>query len=222
MGVIKGFLVNGEPQKYDYDSLANGLNRTQLLVFLNDMLKMFEKVAYTDSTVASQYQLLKNSFKSIKFNNLVPKAVDNRGNIFDNIGYRNGYYMSGGNVASTADANCTITGYIPIGSVDNDGIGDKYRIMGVGEPASSHTRIAFGTSEFGCKGEANSFLSGSVTSGAMGVFDLTTETVDNQTVYVLTVNKKISAYFSDVAYLRFSFDGTDGDDLVITYNEEIY
>lgn len=155
----------------------------------------------------------------VSITNLVESAIDSSSNIFDGVGYRNGYYMSGGNVGS-ADANATITGYIEMNAVDASGIGDVYRIKGVGEPSASHTRIALINTSFGSIGETNSFLSGSA-GGVMGNFNFSTETVNGETVYVLTVNRNISASYSNPKYLRFSFDGTDGADLVITCNEPI-
>lgn len=155
----------------------------------------------------------------VQITNLVPISIDNSGNVFNSTGYKNGNYMSGGNVGS-ADANATITGYIEMNAADASGIGDVYRIKGVGEPSASHTRIALVNTSFGSIGETNSFLSGSA-GGIMGNFNFSTETVNGETVYVLTVNRNISASYSNPKYLRFSFDGTDGADLVITCNEVI-
>lgn len=156
----------------------------------------------------------------VSITNLVPISIDNSGNVFNSTGYKNGNYMSGGNVSGSADANCTITGYIEMNAVDASGVGDVYRIKGVGEPSASHTRIALVNTSFGSIGETNSFLSGSA-GGIMGNFNFSTETVNGETVYVLTVNRNISASYSNPKYLRFSFDGTDGADLVITCNEPI-
>lgn len=155
----------------------------------------------------------------VSITNLVPISIDNQGQIFDGVGYRNGYYMSGGGVGS-ADANATITGYIELNATDASAIGDVYRIKGVGEPSASHTRIALINASFGSLAETNSFLSGSAT-GAMGNFNLTTETVGGETVYCLTVNRNLSASYSNIKYLRFSFDGTSGANVVITCNEVI-
>lgn len=191
------------------------------LDFLNAMMQMFRHVAYADDTALTYYRIMANKLNALKFTNLVVTSTDGSGNVYDGVGYKNGYYMSGGVPASTGDANCTITGYIPIAATDETGIGDVYRIMGVGEPSSSHTRIGFITDTFTSKAETNSFLSGSA-GGIMNVFNMTTESVNGQTVYVLTVNQKLISAYSHLAYMRFSFDGTDGGDVIITYNEEIY
>lgn len=191
------------------------------LDFLNAMMEIFKHVAYVDENALTYYRIMVNKMNALKFTNLVVTSTDGSGNIFDGVGYRNGYYMSGGVPSSTQDANCTITGYIPIAATDETGIGDVYRIMGVGEPSSSHTRMALVKSNFSNSYEVNSFLSGSA-GGPMGCFTLTTETVNGVMVYCLTVSQKISSSYSNIGYIRFSFDGTDGGDVIITYNEEIY
>lgn len=211
-----------------YDSLGDAIrgqilgadiNAARLSNISGALLNALAHVAWADPNGKAYYRALKSAIAATRYTNLIPSAIDSNNNVYNNIGYKNGYYMSG--VSEHADANCTITGCIPLRSVGSDGIGDKYRIMGVGEPSSSHTRIAFITSAFESKTGADAFLSGSVTIGPMGAFDLSTETVDGETVYVLTQKIKISSSYSNVEYLKFSFDGTDGADLVITCNEAI-
>lgn len=152
------------------------------------------------------------------YTNLVRTSIDSDGSVYNNgIGYLDGKYMSAGVPSLSADSNATVTGYIPINSADTTG--DVYRIKGVGEPSSSHTRMCIANNSFSKISEYNSFLSGSTTVSG---FELSTETAsDGSTIYVLTVSNKLSATYSNCAYLRFSFDGTNGKDLVITVNEEI-
>ncbi len=153
---------------------------------------------------------------TVNYTNLVSSSIDSDGFIYNGTGYLDGKYMSGGLPSSGADANATITGYIQINSTDT--IGDVYRIKGVGDPTSSHTRIAICNETFVKITEVNAFLGSAMPS----VFTLSTETApDGTTVYVFTVNAKIYHSYSDAKYFRFSFDGTVGADLVITCNEEI-
>ena len=154
---------------------------------------------------------------TVSYTNLVPTSIDRDGSVYNGVGYLDGKYMSGGVPSSSADSNATITGYIAINSVSTTG--DVYRFKGVGEPTASHTRIAVCNESFTKITEFNGFLG----SGAIpSVFALSTETAsDGTTVYVLTVNSKISGSYSAAKYFRFSFDGTSGKDLVITCNEEI-
>lgn len=150
------------------------------------------------------------------YTNLVRTSIDSNGSIYNGVGYLDGKYMSGGAPSSSADANATITGYIQINSISTTG--DVYRFKGVGEPTASHTRMAICNASFAKISEVNSFLGSAVPS----VFTLSTETAsDGTTVYVLTVNHKISGSYSSAKYFRFSFDGTSGSNLVITCNEEI-
>lgn len=153
---------------------------------------------------------------TVNYTNLVSTSIDSDGSVYNGVGYLDGKYMSNGVPASSADSNATITGYIEINSVST--IGDVYRFKGVGEPTASHTRIAICNSSFAKISEVNGFLG----SAAPSVFTYSTETAsDGTTVYVLTVNKKISGSYSTAKYFRFSFDGTIGSNLVITCNEEI-
>lgn len=153
---------------------------------------------------------------TVSYTNLVSTSIDSDGTVYNSVGYLDGKYLSGGVPSSSADSNATVTGYIPINSVDTTG--DVYRFKGVGEPTSSHTRIAICNKSFTKISEVNSFLGSAIPSA----FTLSTETAsDGTTVYVVTVSSKISGSYSAAKYFRFSFDGTSGKDLVITCNEEI-
>ena len=150
------------------------------------------------------------------YTNLVRTSIDSNGSIYNGVGYLDGKYMSNGAPSSSADSNATITGYIQINSVSTTG--DVYRFKGVGEPTSSHTRMAICNTSFASITQTNSFLGSALPS----IFTLSTETAsDGTTVYVVTVNDKIQHYYSDAKYFRFSFDGTSGSNLIITCNEEI-
>ena len=152
----------------------------------------------------------------VSYTNLVRTSIDSNGSIYNGVGYLDGKYMSNGAPSSSADSNATITGYIQINSVSTTG--DVYRFKGVGEPTSSHTRMAICNTSFASITQTNSFLGSALPS----IFTLSTETAsDGTTVYVVTVNDKIQHYYSNAKYFRFSFDGTSGKDLVITCNEEI-
>lgn len=153
---------------------------------------------------------------TVSYTNLVPTSIDSNGSVYNGVGYLDGKYMSNGAPSSSADSNATITGYIEINSISTTG--DVYRFKGVGEPTASHTRMAICNASFAKISEFNSFLGSAVPHA----FTFSTETAsDGTTVYVLTVNSKISGNYSAAKYFRFSFDGTSGRDLVITCNEEI-
>lgn len=177
--------------------------------------------AYADGTinipsVTGDIVITATENVTVSYTNLVPTSIDSDGSVYNGVGYLDGKYMSGGVPSSGADSNATITGYIQINSTDT--IGDVYRFKGVGEPTSSHTRMAICNSSFAKITETNSFLG----SAILSIFTLTTETAsDGTTVYVVTVNDKIRHYYSDAKYFRFSFDGTSGSNLIITLNEPI-
>lgn len=176
--------------------------------------------------------VVRASATSAAYTNLVSTSIDSDSTIYNGgLGYLNGKYMSGGVPSSGADADATITGYIPLRSPS--GTGDVYRIKGIGSsaPSASHTRIALASNTFTGLNETNAFLSVNTTGGGIvnqnasgnPIFQTTTETgSDGGTIYVLTQINKPTAYYSGSSfYLRFSFDYTDGADLIITCNEEI-
>lgn len=153
---------------------------------------------------------------TVDYTNLVSTSIDSDGSVYNGVGYLDGKYMSGGVPSSSADSNATITGYITINSVSTTG--DVYRFKGVGEPTSSHTRIAICNASFAKITEVNGFLGSAIPS----IFALKTETAsDGTTIYVVTVNKKINESYSGAKYFRFSFDSTTGSNLIITLNEPI-
>lgn len=153
---------------------------------------------------------------TVDYTNLVSTSIDSDGSVYNGVGYLDGKYMSGGVPSSSADSNATITGYITINSVSTTG--DVYRFKGVGDPTSSHTRIAICNESFTKIAEFNSFLGSAIPS----IFALKTETAsDGTTIYVVTVNKKINESYSGAKYFRFSFDSTTGSNLIITLNEPI-
>lgn len=176
--------------------------------------------------------VVRASATSAAYTNLVSTSIDSDSTIYNGgLGYLNGRYMSGGVPSSGADADATITGYIPLRSPS--GTGDVYRIKGIGSsaPSASHTRIALANNAFTRLNETNAFLSVNTTGGGLAnqnasgnpIFQTTIETgSDGSTIYVLTQINKPTAYYSVSSfYLRFSFDYTDGADLIITCNEEI-
>ena len=129
------------------------------------------------------------------------------------LGYRNGYYISGGSESANA-ADC-VTGCIPYEIISGGTQPtDVLYIKGyTGAANASHTRMNLRKTDKTHGAEYNGFLSGAA------VFDVE---VLGTGYYKLTPKTGLNHSFNyDVGYLRFSFAGTDGANIVITKNEPI-
>lgn len=148
------------------------------------------------------------------YTNLVrqAQAVDSTA-VYNGVGYKNGYYLSSGNESANA-ADC-VTGCIPYEIISGGTQPtDVLYIKGyTGTVNASHTRLNLRKTDKTHGAEYNGFLSGAA------VFDVETLGAD---YYKLTPKSGLNhSYNYDVGYLRFSFAGTDGADIIITRNEPI-
>jgi protein tyrosine/serine phosphatase len=145
------------------------------------------------------------------FTNLVHQSQEVSSTAIYNggLGYKNGYYISGGN--ESANANDCMTGCIPyvIGSTQpTDVIYIKGYTGGVGE---SHTRLCIRKSDKTRISEFNGFLN------ANNIFDVTTLGTG---YYKLTPKTGIHNSYT-VGYVQFSFHQPDASGIIITKNEPI-
>ena len=149
------------------------------------------------------------------YTNLVrqSQAVDSTAVYNGGLGYRNGYYISGGSESANA-ADC-VTGCIPYEIISGGTQPtDVLYIKGyTGAANASHTRMNLRKTDKTHGAEYNGFLSGAA------VFDVE---VLGTGYYKLTPKTGLNHSFNyDVGYLRFSFAGTDGANIIITRNEVI-
>lgn len=127
------------------------------------------------------------------------------------LGYKNGYYLSVGNESANA-ADC-VTGFIPYTINANTQPTDVIYIKGyTGATNASHTRMDLKTPTKANKSEYNGFLALS------NIFIV--ETLGTG-YYKMTPVTGIHHSINGIGYLRFSFAGTDGANIIITRNEEI-
>ena len=133
--------------------------------------------------------------------------------VYNGVGYKNGYYISSGNDSANA-ADCAI-GCIPYEIIMNGTQPtDVLYIKGYsGSVNASHTRLNLRKTDKSSGTEYNGFLQGAA------VFDVETLGAG---YYKLTPKANLHHAFNfDVGYLRFSFAGTDGANIIITKNEPI-
>lgn len=133
--------------------------------------------------------------------------------VYNGVGYKNGYYISSGNDSANA-ADCAI-GCIPYEIIMNGTQPtDVLYIKGYTDLVNaSHTRLNLRKTDKSSGTEYNGFLQGAA------VFDV--ETLGTG-YYKLTPKANLHHAFNfDVGYLRFSFAGTDGANIIITKNEPI-
>jgi hypothetical protein len=81
-----------------------------------------------------------------------------------------------------------------------------------GEANASHTRLSLWTSAKVHKNEYNGFLSSNI------LFDVERLSIG---YYKLTPKSGVHHSINGVGYIRFSFAGTSGQDIIITRNEPI-
>ena len=142
------------------------------------------------------------------------EALDSTAVYNGGLGYKNGYYTSGGKEHANAGDCCT--GLIPYTISADMQPTDVIYIKGyTGAPNASHTRFSYWTAAKAHKTEINGFLS--TTHGSF-VFDV--ETLGTG-YYKLTPMSGAHHYNNGVGYIRFSFAGTDGANVIITKNEPI-
>lgn len=132
--------------------------------------------------------------------------------VYNGVGYKNGYYLSGGN--ETPSAGDCVTGCIPYTIAADTQPTDVLYIKGyTGAVSASHTRMQTLTADKATrKAQYDSFLNSN------SVFDV--ETLGTG-YYKLTPKSGIHHSVNGVGWLRFSFVGTGGSGVVITRNEVI-
>lgn len=139
------------------------------------------------------------------------EALDSTAVYNGGLGYKNGYYTSVGNESAKAGDCCT--GLIPYIITSTEQPTDVLYLKGyVGEPNASHTRLSTWTPGKVHKNEYNGFLSSNVP------FDVEKLA---EGYYKLTPKSAIHHSYNGVGFVRFSFAGTDGGNIIITRNEEI-
>lgn len=142
------------------------------------------------------------------------EALDSTAVYNGGLGYKNGYYTSVGKESANAADCCT--GLIPYTISADTQPTDVIYIKGyTGSTSASHTRFSYWTAAKAYKSEINGFLSS--TAGAF-VFDV--ETLGTG-YYKLTPKSGAHHSINGVGYIRFSFAGTDGANVIITRNEPI-
>lgn len=147
------------------------------------------------------------------YTNLVrtSEALDSTAVYNGGLGYKNGYYTSVGKESAKAGDCCT--GLIPYVITSTEQPTDVLYLKGyTGAANASHTRLSTWTAGKVHKNEYNGFLASS------NLF--TIETLGTG-YYKMTPVANLHHMINGVGYLRFSFAGTDGGDIIITRNEEI-
>ena len=147
------------------------------------------------------------------YTNILRQAEEvNSTAIYNNgLGYKNGYYISTGNESANA-ADC-ITGCIPYTITADTAPTDVIYIKGyTGEANASHTRRTILSTTKTYKTEQNGFLA---SSNYFTIEKLGTD------YYKMTPIANLHHSINGVGYIRFSFAGTNGANLIITKNEPI-
>ena len=145
------------------------------------------------------------------YKNWVPFAIDGAsGNIFDGVGYRDGYRLSSSGSLS-AQSNTFTTGFIPCKSTDVPRIGGVSWV-----PLSNgYCYLAFYNSSFTLLGSVNQDNNGN--NYYRGIV---TNATTISTVNGISTFKPVFSDGSKVAYFRINGYGK-GADAIVTVNEEI-
>ena len=139
------------------------------------------------------------------------EALDSTAVYNGGLGYKNGYYTSVGKESANAGDCCT--GLIPYIITSTEQPTDILYLKGYSGAANAgHTRLSTWTAGKVHKNEYNGFLSSNVP------FDVEQLGAG---YYKLTPKSAIHHSYNGVGFVRFSFAGTDGGDIIITRNEEI-
>lgn len=132
------------------------------------------------------------------FTNLLPKATDANGNIYNGCGYKNGYRLntSSGDEETTGVSN-GVTGFIPFVK------GDVLRLKGITEGKNGNNVMQY-KSDFTKYGNPHYWASLVDQGDGVYIFDSSTS----------------SSFLATTAYIRLTL-GPFTDDVIITKNEEI-
>ena len=143
------------------------------------------------------------------YTNLVRQATAfDSDEVFNNVGYQNGYYKPGG-----TDANACLIGCIPYTITSDTQPTDILYIKGyTGAANANHTRMWIRRADKTGITEHYGVLS------TNPIFDIGVLGTD---YYKLTPKTGIHHSYNNVAYLNFSFAQPDGANIIITRNEPI-
>lgn len=167
----------------------------------------------TISAVTGNVVITSIAEEQTSYTNLIRTSEEvNSTAIYNNgLGYKNGYYISGG--AESANANDCLTGCIAYQITSSTQPTDVLYIKGyTGTTNASHTRMCVRNSSKESIAEYNGFLSSNI------IFDV--ETLGTN-YYKLTPKSGVHHSINNVGWLQFSFNQPDGSALVITRNEPI-
>lgn len=152
----------------------------------------------------------KTLWEAIKYKNWVPYSIDTEGDIYNGVGYKNGYRIrSGGTESATNPATSRITGFIPVKA------GDVVRFKGWNFSYKQTTNaVNFSDASFTNIGQFTTQPSGY----GICLYNIPTVTVEDG-VYSFTVPDN-----ADIHYMRVTAEdgyNTAPPDMIITVNEEI-
>jgi hypothetical protein len=168
--------------------------------------------AISISAVTGNIVITAEAEEILPYTNIIRSSVDlTTDEVYNNIGYKNGYYISGG--AERAGTGNFCTGLIPYSVISNGAMPtDILYIKGyTGSTSASYTRMAIFDENKTNKGEYNGFLSSN------GLFNI--ETIGTG-YYKLTPKTGINhTYNYNIGYVRFSFNQSDGKNVIMTRNE---
>lgn len=150
--------------------------------------------------------------------NWVPVSRDTDGNIYNGVGYTEGYRLSSSGELK-AQANTVATGFIPAK------FGDTIRMKGVTwgtTESSGYSYIAFYDNNFSLLATINLYQ----TANESGVSNVSSSYIDKTTSSILTDDNGITTFnivFKSTMsfnYIRISATGT-GENMIVTVNENI-
>lgn len=150
--------------------------------------------------------------------NQVPISKDANGNIYNGVGYKNGYRVrSGGAEATSTNTSCT--GFIPVKA------GDVVRVSGWDWFAGTSSQQALNVAD------SNFTNLGQFTMGQNARYGIFESTYKNYTASSIVEEKDglwkwvVPPAESGIAYIRITgYDGTNGisgSQMIVTINEEI-
>lgn len=158
-------------------------------------------------------------WKKYPYINLVQKSIDTNGNIYNNIGYEEGYRLSSGGTLKPQDG-AVATGFIPFK------YGDKARMSNATWGTSvktGYSYIIFYDNNFSIIASVNKYENSSkdnhISNASSSIVDIPSSSIITDANGVTTFNISFKQQY-DIAYIRISATG-QGADMIVTVNEEI-
>lgn len=149
------------------------------------------------------------------YTNLVPFAVDTDGNVFDGIGYREGYRLSSSGNLSAQPGTVT-TGFISCKASDVLRMAGVSWVPGNASIATDYCYIAFYSTSYALLGSYNVAENGANT--ARGIVTAASSAVTDSSG--VTVFQMAFSNGAEIAWFRLNGYGS-GADMIVTVNEEI-